>query len=132
MVQIFEKVPKTRLYPSGERAIDQYQNPFVSGPVLLCITQNNETKGIERDENKEIFGTTDEFMKMARLRVGTSRNAGISLKNFPVKFISFKYFNEGDSKDEAIEQFVNTYLLALISNYDKECLKQLLKRESET
>ena len=128
MVQIFEKVPKTRLYPSGERVVDQYQNPFVSGPVLLCITQNNETKGIDRDESKEIFGTTDEFMKMARLRVGSSRNAGISLRNFPVKFISFKYFNEGDSKEEAIERFVNTYLLALISNYGKKVSEAVAKK----
>ncbi len=114
MYKLFEAVPKSKENPYGQREILETENPFLDGPCLLCVSAG----GIFIDKN--VFGTTKQGMEMARMRVRGHINAGFSLKDFPVKFLSIKLDiksqNRKMTEDESIDTFVTQYLLPLISN----------------
>lgn len=114
MYKLYEKVPKSKENLYGQREIKESENPFLEGPCLLCISAG----GISM--NRNVFGTTKEGIKMARMRVRGQKNAGFDLKDFPVKFLSLKYDTIGEEKNttekEKIDAFVNQYLQSLIAN----------------
>lgn len=114
MYKLFEKIPKSEENPYGQRDIEETENPFLDGPCLLCISAG----GISSDKN--VFGTTKRGMEMARMRVRGQKNAGFSLQDFPVKFLSIKLDTKSQDKkmteDERIDTFVAQYLVPLISS----------------
>ena len=59
-------------------------------------------------------------MEMARMRVRGQRNAGFTLKDLPIRFLSIKLDNKSQDRkiteDERIDLFVTQYLLPLISS----------------
>lgn len=114
MYKLYEAVPKSKENLYGQKEIEEAENPFLDTPCLLCISAG----GIAN--NKNVFGTTKRGMEMARMRIRGDRNAGFTIKDFPVKFLSMKLdINNQDntiSKEERIDVFVNQYLLPLISN----------------
>jgi hypothetical protein len=114
MYKLYEAIPKSKDNIYGQREIKRTENPFLDSPCLLCISAG----GIAVDKN--VFGTTKQGMKMARMRVRGNRNAGFYLENFPVKFLSIKLESENQDKkiteDERIDAFVTQYLLPLISD----------------
>lgn len=114
MYKLYEAQLKNKDNPYGQREITETENPFLDGPCLLCISAG----GIGIDKN--VFGTTRQGMKMARMRVREQRNAGFTLKDFPVNFLSIKLDTKSQDRkiteDERINLFVIQYLLPLISS----------------
>lgn len=114
MYKLYEAQPKSKDNPYGQREIEETENPFLDGPCLLCISAG----GIGIDKN--VFGTTKQGMEMARMRVRGKRNAGFTLKDSPIKFLSIKLDTKSQDKniteDERIDLFVTKYLLPLISS----------------
>ncbi len=115
MYKLYERVPKTKQYMYGSRLIDSDRNPFLDGPCLLCISAQHDNAMA----SKSNFGITKEGMKMARLRVRGQKNAGFSLKDFPVRFLSLELDKKDEDKkmtsEERIDAFVTQYLLPLIA-----------------
>ena len=115
MYKLYEKVPKTREYMYGSKLINNMENPFLEGPCLLCISGQYDNSLA----SKSNFGVTKEGMRMARLRVRGQKNAGFTLRDFPVKFLSIELDKKDEDKkmtsEERIEAFVNQYLLPLIT-----------------
>ena len=127
MYKLYEKVPKTKKYMYGSRPIDSDETPFLEGPCLLCISAQYDFTGA----SKSNFGVTKEGMKMARVRVRNHKNAGFSLIDFPVKFLSLeldeKDEDEKMTSDERVDAFVTKHLLPLITNNGQkiDCLKAM-------
>lgn len=115
MYKLYEKVPKTREYMYGSKLINNMENPFLEGPCLLCISGQYDNSLA----SKSNFGVTKEGMRIARLRVRGQKNAGFTLKDFPVKFLSIELDKKDEDKkitpEERVTAFVNQYLLPLIA-----------------
>lgn len=115
MYKLHEKVPKTREYMYGSKLINNMENPFLEGPCLLCISAQYDNSLA----SKSNFGVTKEGMRIARLRVRGQKNAGFTLKDFPVKFLSIELDKKDEDKkitpEERVTAFVNQYLLPLIA-----------------
>lgn len=115
MYKLYEKVPKTREYMYGSRLVNNMENPFLEAPCFLCISAQHDNSLA----SKSNFGVTKEGMRMARLRVRGQKNAGFTLKDFPVKFLSIELDKKDEDKkmtsEERIGAFVNQYLLPLIA-----------------
>jgi len=114
MYKLYEAIPKSKDNLLGQREIEETENPFLDAPCLLCISAG----GIGIDKN--VFGTTKRGMEMARMRIRGQRNAGFTLRDFPVKFLSIKLDTKSQERkmteEERIEIFVTQYLLPLISS----------------
>lgn len=114
MYKLYEAIPKNPDNLYGQKELKETENPFLDGPCLLCISAG----GIVIDKN--VFGTTKQGMEMARMRVRGKRNAGFTLNDFPIKFLSIKLDTKSQNKnigeDERIDLFVTKYLLPLISS----------------
>jgi len=108
MYKLYEKVPKSKEYMHGSRLMEDNENPFLEGPCLLCISGQYDNSIAPKSN----FGVTKTGMRMARLRVRGEKNAGFSLKDFPVKFLSIQVDERNDKRGE---KFVEKYLVPLIS-----------------
>lgn len=111
MLRLYERVQKCEKNPLGSKPIEDNINPFKEGPCLLCVA------AVPLDTS--IFGLSSEGMKFARLRTYKEPRAKFGLNNFPVKFLSLKpehNSNENMSDIDYIEQFVDKYLLPLVSS----------------
>lgn len=111
MYKLYERVQKSEENPLGSKPIQDGTNPFKEGPCLLCIA------AVPLDSS--VFGLSSEGMKFARLRTYNEPRAKFGLNNFPVKFLSLRpehNSNENMSDIDYIEQFVNKYLLPLVSS----------------
>lgn len=131
MIELYERTPKTSQYPYGSRKLTLGENPFVLGPGIICIADNNKIEPNEESKvNKEIKETTDSIMNIARLRTSTDDGASISLDGFPVKFLSYKYVPKaGETKADAARDFVSKYFKPLIAYNDKRLyVTQAMKR----
>ena len=114
MYKLYEAIPKSKDNLVGQREVEETENPFLDAPCLLCISAG----GIGFDKN--VFGTTKQGMEMARMRIRGQRNAGFSLKDFPVKFLSIKLDTKSQvgkmTEEERIDTFVTQYFLPLVSS----------------
>ena len=114
MYKLYEAIPKRKDNLVGQREIKETENPFLDDPCLLCISAG----GIGIDKN--VFGTTKRGMEMARMRIRGQRNAGFTLSDFPVKFLSMKLDTKSEegriTEEDRINAFVNQYFLPLISS----------------
>lgn len=114
MYKLYEAIPKRKDNLVGQREIEETENPFLDAPCLLCISAG----GIGIDKN--VFGTTKRGMEMARMRIRGQRNAGFTLRDFPVKFLSLKLDPKNQkgriTEEERIDAFVIQYFLPLISS----------------
>ncbi|MBE5822387.1 MAG: hypothetical protein E7311_07385 [Clostridiales bacterium] len=112
MYNLYEKIPKSKEYPYGVKKIEEGSNPFLEGPCLLSIAAVNL--------DKSIFGVAKEGMKMARMRVRDDKNAGFTLEDFPVKFLSIKMEKSPETQElkenEILERFVSKYMEPLVIN----------------
>lgn len=125
MYKLYEAIPKSKDNLVGQREIEETENPFLDAPCFLCISAGGI--GI----NKNVFGTTKRGMEMARMRIRGQRNAGFSLKDFPVKFLSIKLETKSQdekmTEEERIDTFVTQYFLPLISSNGTriECIQAM-------
>lgn len=114
MYKLYEAIPKSKDNLLGQREIEETENPFLDAPCFLSVSAG----GIGIDKN--VFGTTKRGMEMARMRIRGQRNAGFTLKDFPVKFLSIKLDTKSQdgkmTEDERIDTFVTRYFLPLISS----------------
>ena len=108
MIELYELKQKTSGNPQGSSKVIYGANPFVNGPVLLCIGDNP----LSREEAK---ATTNYFANVLRLRTPESDNARISLEGFPINLVSYNSVpSNNQSKDQEIEFFVTQYLSPLV------------------
>lgn len=126
MYNLYKKVPKTKEYMYGSQLIKDTENPFLDGPCLLCISAQYDNSF----DTKSNFGVTKEGMQMARLRVRGHKNAGFSLRDFPVKFLSMEIHTNSGKKateEERIDAFVAQYLVPLVSDNGRkiDCVKAM-------
>ena len=105
MYKLYQKQSKTPEYPLGARAIPDGENPL-NNPCLVCFSPQESNK-------RHGFGVTKVGMEMARMRVRGLENAGFNIDTVPVSFLNV--INE-DGRDKQIEEFVDAYLVPLITN----------------
>lgn len=101
---LYEKVEKLDNNKFGLKEIKETENPFLKGPCLLNIAAT-------KDFLRQVNGIAKEGMKMARYRVSGQRNAGFSLNDSQISFLSVSNMN-----DKVFQEFLNTYMNPLISN----------------
>lgn len=108
MIELYELKQKTSGNPQGSSKVTYGANPFVNGPVLLCIGNNPSSR-------EEAKATTNYFANVLRLRTPESDNARISLEGFPINLVSYNSVpSNNQSKDQEIEFFVTQYLSPLV------------------
>ncbi len=125
MYELYEITLKSKDNPKGCKLVSD--NPFTS-PCILTLT-GDETSDLD------VFGTSKNILKMARLRTRGDNASSYSVKDFPVKFLALKYSSKKDiTKKEYLKQiidFVNTYFMPIIMEdnvlYDKETIKKNLR-----
>ena len=107
MIELYELKEKTCANPRGSSKVTFGANPFMQGPVLLCI-------GNDPTSRNDAKNTTRYFANVVRLRTPEAVNASISLENFPINLVSYNSVQPNDNKDQEIEAFVNQYLSPLV------------------
>ena len=115
MYELYERVTKSSQYPRGVKKVDDGENPFLDGPCLLCITAADMM-------DQSAFGMSKQGMRAARLRVRGEKNAGFSLKDFPVRILALKRERDemGLTYKESVEEFTSKYILPLVSKDGKK------------
>lgn len=114
MIELYVKKQKTSENPYGSQKVTFGNNPFMRGPVLLCIGDNPTSR-------VEAIKTTDYFANILRLRTEEADNASISMENFPINLVSYhSVLPSNHSKKKEIEDFVDQYLGPLVyDNFNK-------------
>lgn len=111
MYELYKRIRKSKEYPTGSKKIEE-ENPFLSGPCMLCIAAMDT-------QDKSVFGLSKEGMKMARLRVRGEANAKFDVREFPVSFLSMKLSksekNIDNNKEDQIVEFADKYFTPLVS-----------------
>ena len=107
MIELYELKEKTCANPHGSNKITFGANPFMQGPVLLCI-------GNDPTSRNDAKNTTRYFANVLRLRTPEAINASISMENFPINLVSYNSVKPNDNKDQEIEAFVTQYLSPLV------------------
>lgn len=115
MFKLYERIQKTSEYPYGSKPIKDDENPFASGPCLLCLAAV--------PLKKSVFGMSSMGMEFARVRTTDNPNAKFDINNFPAKFLSLNPEHTDSEKmtdEDYIKQFTSTYFFPLISNNGKK------------
>lgn len=107
MIELYELKQKTCANPRGSSKVTFGANPFMQGPVLLCI-------GNDPSSRNDAKNTTRYFANVLRLRTPEAINASISMEGFPVNLVSYNSVKPNDNKDQEVEAFVNQYLSPLV------------------
>lgn len=107
MIELYELKEKTCANPHGSNKVTFGANPFMQGPVLLCI-------GNDPSSRNDAKNTTKHLANVVRLRTPEAINASISMEGFPVNLVSYNSVKPNDNKDQEIEAFVNQYLSPLV------------------
>ena len=110
MIELYEKKQKTSENPYGSEKVTFGKNPFLAGPVLLCI-------GDDPTSRTEAKKTTNFFANVLRLRTQEADNASISMERFPINIVSYNsVLPKNHSKEQEIEDFVEQYISPLVQN----------------
>lgn len=110
MIELYEKKQKTSENPYGSQKVTFGNNPFIQGPVLLCIGDDPTSRSIAKN-------TTNYFANILRLRTQEADNASISMENFPIKLVTYhSVLPKNHSKKQEIADFVEQYLGPLVHN----------------
>lgn len=110
MIELYEKKQKTSENPYGSQKVTFGNNPFMRGPVLLCIGDDPSSRSVAKN-------TTNYLANVLRLRTQEADNASISMENFPINLVSYhSVLPSNHSKKQEIEDFVDQYLGPLVHN----------------
>lgn len=117
MFELYRKVEKSIEYPRGEQKIILGENPFESGPCLLCISAQDIVP-------KSIFGLTKAGARMARIRVNGDVGARIPIGEVPISFLSIKPDEQNYTEEDRVAGFVEQYIRPMIINENNEKLSK--------
>ena len=103
-MELYQKITKTPSNIYGTELCTE--NPFLKGPVLLCISAQSRLP-------KSVFGITKKGMQAARVRTTDDIGACFDVSNFPITFLSI--VEDSSKENEELESLVVDYILPLVS-----------------